>query len=154
MSKTYLLALSLSVSGLFSTACRHDKDPIPTPVTPEASTLKAENVSPAASTKLSESSILSADLTYALAEQQKSDYGFDVFAQFESTTPGKTIGPGYHMAATNRSGKITYSVPMSAIWNNRELKHPVTAYFYLVNKTTNTGTSTVIAKVGPYTYTE
>ncbi|MFC7669071.1 hypothetical protein ACFQT0_18245 [Hymenobacter humi] len=104
---------------------------------------------------MSATSTINAVLTYALADNQQSSNGFEVFAQFQTTSGGLTIGTSSAntVVLQNRAGKISVSAPLAQVWNDSRLGHPITAYFYLLNKTTSSS-GTVIAKVGPIVYTE
>jgi hypothetical protein len=150
-----LPSLFLVCAAVFLGCKKEEPIPAPAPVAPATTTLTMDAVSPASGSKVSASTTITATLTYALSDNQQSTNGFEVFAQFQTTNGTQTIGTSTanNVVLTNRSGKINVSAPLAQVWNDSRLSHPITAYFYLLNKT-STGGGTVIAKVGPIVYTE
>ncbi|GAB3238483.1 hypothetical protein GCM10027346_31170 [Hymenobacter seoulensis] len=151
--------IGLIVGGSSLSGCQDDKQNTPTPSTPPTpapNTIAADAVTPATGAKLSAASTITATLTYALAENQRTDYIYSITAQFETTTAGTTIGTGSSSTAvlSDRAGKTSLTIPLSELWKDTRLKHPVTVYFYLLARAPGSSTSEVIAKTGAYTYTE
>ena len=130
--------------------CKKDT-PTPAPSTPLTTSLSLETISPVAGTMVSYSLVLDATLKYSLADEQQSSQGFEVFAQYQSTVPGMTFGGSTVVTLPNRSGKVTVSAPLSMVWNDTQLAHPITVFFYLAKKDSN-GSSKVIAKSSPVVY--
>lgn len=105
----------------------------------------------------SKSSTISAQLNYAIAEEEKSDYGFEISIKFVSTQNNTTFSmttDSSNVPVSEKEGTVTINYPMEIIWDNPRLKHPVTCMFYLHKKTSSSGNSTVIAKTIPITFYE
>jgi len=113
-------------------------------------------MTPAAGAKVSRSSTISATVNYTLAADEASEFGYRVSIQFESAFNGTFALNPSHVTVTDRKGTIQMNYPLAGVWdlyNSRELQHPVTCYFYL-DRMTDDGRSTVIAKTQALTFTE
>ncbi|TGE28240.1 hypothetical protein [Hymenobacter metallicola] len=126
------------------------------PQTAEAgSTIKllALNQPPCAT--LSRESVVTAKLRYQLAPQEQSAEGFVVSIKFQSTNPKMTFSSTQlgRVKLTQRADTLTLRYPMAAVWNNPQLRRPLTCYFYL-HRNLGNGRSTVIAQTPPIVFTE
>ncbi|GGF24803.1 hypothetical protein [Hymenobacter cavernae] len=104
-------------------------------------------------------SVITAKLAYHIAEQEQSEYGFEVSIKFQGTDPRMTFsmsrGPANtgNIKVTSKSDTLTLTYPMATILNNPRLRRPITCYFYL-HRNTEPGRSVVIAKTPPIIFAE
>ncbi len=98
---------------------------------------------------------IAASLRFAIAEDIQSDFGFSISIKFVSVVEGQTfsIGPQSSVELSERTGTVNLSYPLEQIWLNNNLKHPVSCYFYLHQKLSETS-SKVIARTTVIIYTE
>ena len=113
------------------------------------------NIIPAAQSVLSEQDTISADISYFISDEQESDFGFKVGIVFSSTDPNQNfaVGSWGQLSVTDRRDTVTVSYPLSAIWSDSRLQHPVSCYYYL-RKYTSTTASVVIVKTDAINYQE
>ncbi|MCC2546382.1 hypothetical protein LJY25_07990 [Hymenobacter sp. BT175] len=146
------LTLTFALLGCGET----DETPTPTPPVASKNELTIATLTPAAGALVSRSTTVTATLNYNLDDSEKSEYGYRVTLQFQSTNPSTTFsGSNGTVVLPNRKGTVSISTPLSSIWDrtNPAPLHPITCYFYLQRLTSATS-SEVIAKTSAITFTE
>jgi len=123
------------------------------------STINILNLSPETQSIVTSQDTIKALLEYSIGKDVTSEFGFLIAILFVSTTEGKTfsVGPNNQIELVDRDGEVTLEYPLESIWNNIELKHPITCYFYLEKITAETPlgrSSVVIAKTEAINYME
>ncbi len=148
--KVYASITLMAVFLLF--ACKDN----PTEGNDSATTyIEVIDLIPQTGSTISASDTIAAVLKYAIDNAVQSDYGFSISVKFASVNEGQTfsIGQDAEIVLTEKTGTVTHAYPLDLIWNHADLKHPVSCYFYLHRKTSQTS-STVIAKTAEIKYTE
>lgn len=113
------------------------------------------NLAPEPGSTITLNDTIIATLRYSIAADIESQFGFSISIKFASTVEGRTfsIGPGSGIELNEKNGDVTLAYPLDIIWNHSDLKHPISCYFYLHKKTSETS-STVIAKTTEINYME
>ena len=123
------------------------------------STIEILDLSPEAKSVVSSQDTIKSLLRYSVAKDIQSEFGFKIAILFVSTSAGSTfsIGPNNMINVTDKDGEIRIEYPLEFIWDEANLKHPVSFYFYLEEVTSRTAlgeSSTVIAKTEEINYLE
>ena len=157
LSRTYFFVSALLLSALpqHNTAALGTYQTTPT----NGNSIKLLELNQPPCSVPTQQSVITAKLAYHIAEQEQSDYGFEVSIKFQGTDPRMTFSVGNSMGnagntkVTSKSDTLTLKYPMAAILNNPRLRRPITCYFYL-HRNTEPGRSTVIAKTPPIVFAE
>ena len=104
---------------------------------------------------VNERTVIEADLHYAIGDIKSGSYS--AFAQVETTTPGVGTDGAFplklHAQLTKAEGDVRFSFPLSYVWNQPGVQHPLVVWFY-INTVVDKRYTKILAKVGPVIYTE
>jgi hypothetical protein len=145
-------AASIALFALLGCATRlaHQQSP-----SARTATLSLTGVYPGPNAAVNERTVIEADLHYAIGDIKSGSYS--AFAQVETTTPGVgtdgTFPLKLHAKLTKAEGDVRFSFPLSYVWNQPGVQHPLAVWFY-INTEVDKKYSKILAKVGPVIYTE
>ena len=112
-------------------------------------------VNPSAGTVVTGPDTISARLSYSFSSRHQSPFGFAVSIKFASTTSGMRFSnsDSAYVPLIDSVGMVSLNYPLSMVWSDTRLKHPVSCAF-LLHKYTLADQSTIIAETGWVNYLE
>lgn len=124
-----------------------------------SSAIYLDRIDPMVGNKLTEASIITAQLRYWLADSEGSPHGYRVAILFNTNDPNTTSATSPNsIVLTKRLGLVSFKYPVQRVWDSTSLysaAHPLTCTFYLQRLESSDGaTSTVIAKTEAQAYAE
>jgi hypothetical protein len=115
-------------------------------------TLRLIEVTPKPGSEVTKDTVVEARLAFSISPNDGGE--FFVLAQFETNLPGRTTDGSFPLRKTRtlqqRNGEVTLSFPLTHVWDEPDVKRPLTMWFFLNKKAGNTGTGAAL--VGPVQY--
>jgi len=119
------------------------------------SSIEILSLSPPAESIVTSADTIFAELSYVIADDIDSPYGFTVSIKFQSVAENQTLSLGTEASIRvfNKKGQLRLVYPFASAWRSSDLAHPVSCFFYL-HRYVSESTSTVIDKTERITYRE
>jgi hypothetical protein len=115
------------------------------PVLPLENSIEIVSIDPAPNSKVTKESVISANLKYGLAPDEKSEFGYKIWIQF--TKPGDSTSFSVQPNSVNvilRSGIVTLDHAVSQEWDLSDTRHPIQIHYSLIRRTSLTSNKLLV----------
>lgn len=118
---------------------------------PTRTDIKLLRITPAAGTTVRKETVLVADLAYSVKDFEANR--FMVLAQFDTGFPGVTTDGDFknYPILSTPAGKLRFCFPLEDVWNDPDLRFPLSVRFYL-GRMHGRGRSEVVARTATVVY--
>jgi hypothetical protein len=139
---------------MFALLSCSDQDPNENPVFPVENSIEIVSIAPPPNSTLTKESVISANLRYTLAPDEKSEYGYKIWIQF--TKPGDSTSYSIQpnsVDLNSRAGTVSLDHAILEEWQSADTRHPIQIHYSLIRKT-SLSSNKLLVKTPKVDYTE